>query len=44
METETKIWSEFTYGEKPWQNKYLREKKEIDPKEQDCECHSQGSE
>ena len=43
METETTSWSEFPNGGKAILEQILASE-EINPKEQDCESHSQGSE
>ena len=44
METETTTWSEFPNGGEAIVEQILHLKKERNPKEQDCESHSQGSE
>ena len=44
METETTTWSEFLNGEKAIVEEILASEERINPKEQDCESHSQGSE
>ena len=44
METETTTWSEFPDGRKAIVDQILDQKKEMNPKEQDCEIHSLGSE
>ena len=43
METETTTWSEFANGVKAMVEQILASKQR-NPKEQDCESHSQGSE
>ena len=43
MKTETTTWSEFPNGEKAIEEQILAPE-EINPKEQDCEIHNQGSE
>ena len=43
METETTPWSEFPNGGEAIVEQILHLKKERNPKEQDCESHSQGS-
>ena len=44
METETTTWSEFPNGGKAILEHIIAPEKKINPEEQDCESHSQGSE
>ena len=44
METETTTWSEFPNGAKAIVEQIIVSAREVNPKEQDCEGHSQGSE
>ena len=43
MKTETTTWSEYLKGGKDTAEKIFESEEKINPKDQDCESHNQGS-